>query len=190
VVGSGRGRGCRGCEAQVGPDRGIGWASRLVTLGDLDTTRRSRWVGRGRCRPWRARGAGQHRVRAATSATAHPTDNQPHHLAHSQVAGAEAPEGHRLGTRRARRGRNFHVTAGGDIRVDRQRARPYDGHRWRHRLGPLPDAADNCAEGVPRVQGPAILSPIHAAHQPALPTIRRAANPAPQPPAVVRKSCR
>ena len=40
----------------------------------------------------------------------------------------------------------------GAVGIDGQRTGPYDGHRWQHRLGPLPDAATNCAGGVPRVR--------------------------------------
>ena len=46
------------------------------------------------------------------------------------------PEHQRPGTRRAARARETHLTPGRHVRIDRKRARPYDGHR-RHRLGSL-----------------------------------------------------
>ena len=68
-----------------------------------------------------------HRSRARRSSSTGPPPG--HH------AGTR-PEHQRPGTRRAVRAREPQVTAGRRIRIDRKRARPYDGHE-RHRLGSL-----------------------------------------------------
>jgi len=69
------------------------------------------------------------------------------------------PEAHRLRAVRALGPRNLDPPAGRRVGVDGERAGQYDGHRWQHRLGPLPQASDQLAAGgVPRVQGPPILA--------------------------------
>ena len=55
------------------------------------------------------------------------------------------PEHQRPLARRAGRAREPHITAGCRIRIDRKRARPYDGH-GRHRLGSLLAAGATRAE--------------------------------------------
>jgi hypothetical protein len=48
------------------------------------------------------------------------------------------PEHHRTQTRRAMGPRDLDFSTSRRVGVDGQRAGPYDGHRWKHRLGPLP----------------------------------------------------
>ena len=76
-------------------------------------------------------------------------------------SGSGPPPGHDAGSqtrtssaraRRAIRARELHPTAGRHVRIDRQRARPYDGH-GRHRLGSLPaTVAKRRRGGIPHVQ--------------------------------------
>lgn len=67
--------------------------------------------------------------------------------AHPQLQGRAAmadraliarPERHCRRTPRTVRTRDDHGAARGDVLVDGEGAGPYDGHRWQHRLGPLP----------------------------------------------------
>jgi hypothetical protein len=48
------------------------------------------------------------------------------------------PQHQRPGARRAVWARELHLTASRNVRIDRKRARPYDGHQAIHRLGSLP----------------------------------------------------
>ena len=77
-----------------------------------------------------------------------------HRPAVADMAPIPRPPAHRRRTRRAVRPRELDLPAGPDIRIDGQRARPYDGHRWQHRLGPLPAERPTSTGGVPREQGP------------------------------------
>ena len=83
------------------------------------------------------------------------------------------PQAHRRRTRRALRSREHDCPARRGIRVDRQRTRPYDGHRWQHRPGPLPTERPITAGGVPREQGPAILAVPTSDNQPKPPRKQR-----------------
>ena len=91
--------------------------------------------------------------------TAGPARHPPHeHLAAAiglaHVAPVAPPERRRCGAIRAVGPRDLDICAGRGIRVDRQRAGKYDGHRQQHRLGPPPErATKQDREGVPRVQG-------------------------------------
>ena len=59
------------------------------------------------------------------------------------------PEHQRPGTRRADRARDLHLAASCNIRIDRQRARPYDGHGRLTASDPSPRSAQNEARRDP-----------------------------------------
>ncbi len=63
------------------------------------------------------------------------------------------PQHHRPAARRAVQARELHITAGHHVGIDRQRARPYDGHRRQHRHGSLPASVANEARRDPSRSG-------------------------------------
>ncbi len=63
------------------------------------------------------------------------------------------PQHHRPAARRAVQARELHLTAGHHAGIDRQRARPYDGHRRQHRHGSLPASVANEARRDPHIPG-------------------------------------
>jgi len=56
----------------------------------------------------------------------------------SDLAPIPGPESHGCRTVRTHRPREVDQVTGGHVLVDGQGTRPYDGHRWKHRLGPPP----------------------------------------------------
>src|SRR5215472_15253335 len=78
------------------------------------------------------------------------------------------PEHQPPGARRARRTGELHLPPGCHVRIDRQRARPYHGHR-RHRLGSLPATVPKRRRGgIPHVptETPKIMACAGTARQP------------------------
>ena len=65
------------------------------------------------------------------------------------------PERHGTETRGAIGPRDLDFSAGRRVGVDGLRAGPYDGHRWQHRLGPLPWPASTCSGRGPSRSGTA-----------------------------------
>ena len=156
------GPGVRNCAPSPGPSCGGPRGARLPDgrrRPTCSTRARHRWSrsSRAGCSP-RTPGAGhgspstaRHAPRGTQISWAPPSWRTKREVAR--------PEHHRPEARRAIGPRDLDVLAGRRVGVDRQRAGPYDGHRWQHRLGPLPLRSDQLAAGgVPRVQGPLILA--------------------------------
>ena len=78
----------------------------------------------------------QQRVGHPTRPALGPRHPHPPHTAEAHIPPIARPEHHRLATVRAVRPWDPHPTARSLVLLDAQRARPYDGHGGRHRLGP------------------------------------------------------
>ena len=96
----------------------------------------------------------------------------------SRTYAGTRPEHQRPGTRRAVGAREPQITAGRRVRIDRQRARPYDGH-GRHRLGSLLAVGATRAFPTPRMCRQRLRRP--APRRPAAPGRRHVAFVAEQP---------
>ena len=95
----------------------------------------------------------QQRMGLLARPATHPANEDPMtRPAVPDVAAIARPPRHRRRTRRTLRPGNLDVPTRHNIGVDRHRTWPYDGHRWKHRLGPLPAELPTSAGGVPRVQ--------------------------------------